>query len=314
MSSVNLSNESPASTTPSLPHLPIPFNPVANAATIAQLAPNYTPISPQTAVNILATQPDLNEMVRAIAYGLVSTAERSPMRSRLRSTTKPIVSYKRSSRSTLRRSTRTSSSQAAPMGMSPMMAASRPSSPSEKGSSYLPSSSSSETTDEFCVYPGRSITRNRTRPNFSFPLTTHRKTSPTLSLSGSTLCSTALPPPIIHSVAPLPTSTTGMPPPKSSDTTNKTTDYATSATNSPSSRPRCTLLKMTSQRAATASKPPASHPAFRIWKEGHGPKITPCASAPSGEELVRDQEVQTKTGGDDTVIYLRLCVVRTNWA
>jgi hypothetical protein len=73
MSSVNLSNESPASTTLSSPCLPIPFNPVANAATIAQLAPNYTPVSPQTAVNILATQPDLNETDRAIAYGLVST-------------------------------------------------------------------------------------------------------------------------------------------------------------------------------------------------------------------------------------------------
>jgi hypothetical protein len=73
MSSVNLSNESPASTTPSSPHLPIPFNPITDTAAIAQLAPNYTPISPQTAVNILATQLDLNKMVRAIAYGLVST-------------------------------------------------------------------------------------------------------------------------------------------------------------------------------------------------------------------------------------------------
>jgi hypothetical protein len=68
MSSVNLSNESPASTTPSSPHLPIPFNPVANATAIAQLAPNYALVSPQT-----ATQPDLNEMVSTIAYGLVST-------------------------------------------------------------------------------------------------------------------------------------------------------------------------------------------------------------------------------------------------
>jgi hypothetical protein len=76
MSSVNLSNESPASTTPSSPILPILFNPIANAATIAQLAPNYTPVSPQTTVNILATQPDLNETVRAIAYGLVSTVHR----------------------------------------------------------------------------------------------------------------------------------------------------------------------------------------------------------------------------------------------
>jgi hypothetical protein len=76
MSSANLSNESPASTTPSSPILPIPFNPVANPKAIAQLVPNYTPVSPQTAVNILATQPDLNETVRAIAYGLVSTVHR----------------------------------------------------------------------------------------------------------------------------------------------------------------------------------------------------------------------------------------------
>jgi hypothetical protein len=76
MSSINLSNESPASTTPSSPILPIPFNPVADAATIAQIAPNYTPVSPQTAVNILATQPILNETVRVIAYGLVSTVHR----------------------------------------------------------------------------------------------------------------------------------------------------------------------------------------------------------------------------------------------
>jgi hypothetical protein len=76
MSSVNLSNESPASTMPSSPRLPILFNPVADTATIAQLAPNYTPVSPQTKVNILATQPDLNETVRAIAYSLVSTVHR----------------------------------------------------------------------------------------------------------------------------------------------------------------------------------------------------------------------------------------------
>jgi hypothetical protein len=76
MSSVNLSNESPASTMLSSPCLPIPFNLVANTTDIASLAPNYVPVSPQTAVNILATQPDLNEIVRAIAYRLVSTVHR----------------------------------------------------------------------------------------------------------------------------------------------------------------------------------------------------------------------------------------------
>jgi hypothetical protein len=77
MSSANLSNESPASSPPTSPRLPIPFNPVAaSPADVASLAPNYTPVSPQTAINILATQPDLNETVQAIAYGLVSTVHR----------------------------------------------------------------------------------------------------------------------------------------------------------------------------------------------------------------------------------------------
>jgi hypothetical protein len=73
MLSANLSNESPASSTPSSPRLPIPFNPVASTADIATLAPNYVPVSPQTAVNILTTQPDLNETVHTIAYRLIST-------------------------------------------------------------------------------------------------------------------------------------------------------------------------------------------------------------------------------------------------
>jgi hypothetical protein len=73
MSSVNLSNESPTSTTPSSPILPIPFNPVVDAAEVASLAPNYVPVSPQTVINILAMQPDLNKTVHAIAYRLVST-------------------------------------------------------------------------------------------------------------------------------------------------------------------------------------------------------------------------------------------------
>jgi hypothetical protein len=71
---------------------------------------------------------------------------------------------------------------------------------------------------------------------------------------------------------------------------------------------------MTSQRAATALKLPASCPAFQIWKEEPGQKITPHADAPSGEELVRDQEVLTRTGGDDTVVYPRLHVVYTKRA
>jgi len=66
--SINPSNESPATTPPQSPPLPIPFNPVATT-----VVPAYPPLSPQTAINILASQPNLNETVRAIAYGLVST-------------------------------------------------------------------------------------------------------------------------------------------------------------------------------------------------------------------------------------------------
>jgi hypothetical protein len=74
MSSANVSNKSPASTTPSSPRLPIPFNPIT--ANLVSLTPNYVPVLLQTVVNILATQPNLNETVHAIAYGLMSTVHR----------------------------------------------------------------------------------------------------------------------------------------------------------------------------------------------------------------------------------------------
>ena len=66
--SVNLSNKSPASMPPQSPTLPIPFNPVTTI-----IVPTYPPLSPQMALNVLATQPGLNNTIRAIAYGLVST-------------------------------------------------------------------------------------------------------------------------------------------------------------------------------------------------------------------------------------------------
>src|SRR6266850_2860144 len=64
---VTPSCESPNTTLPQSP-LPIPFNPVITAA-----IPTYPPLLPQMAINVLASQPDLNETVRAIAYGLIST-------------------------------------------------------------------------------------------------------------------------------------------------------------------------------------------------------------------------------------------------
>src|SRR6266850_1173008 len=66
--SINPSNKSPTTMPPQSPPLLIPFNPVATA-----VVPTYPPLSLQTAVNVLASQPNLNKTVRAIAYGLVST-------------------------------------------------------------------------------------------------------------------------------------------------------------------------------------------------------------------------------------------------
>jgi hypothetical protein len=66
--STNASNKSPNQTPPhSLPLL-IPFNPVQTT-----IAPQYPPLSPQTALNALTTQMDLNKTVHAIAYELIST-------------------------------------------------------------------------------------------------------------------------------------------------------------------------------------------------------------------------------------------------
>jgi hypothetical protein len=171
------------------------------------------------------------------------------MRSRLRSATRQTMSFKTSSRSTPRRSTR-SSSQAAPMDMSLTMDAFRRSSLLERDSSYPPNLSSSEITDRSCVYPGRSIMGTRTQLTSSSVPTTHHKTSPSPSLFGSTPYSTVLPLPTTLSIAPLPTSTIGMPPPKSSVTVDKTTDCAISVMSLPLSKLRCISLRTTSRRAA----------------------------------------------------------------
>src|SRR6266850_957911 len=56
--SVNASNESPATTPPQSPILPIPFNPVTTTT-----IPSYPPLSPQMAINVLTGQPDLNKTV-----------------------------------------------------------------------------------------------------------------------------------------------------------------------------------------------------------------------------------------------------------
>jgi Chromo (CHRromatin Organisation MOdifier) domain len=243
-----------------------------------------------------------------------STVAKLPTPLRPRSATKPIVPCRRSLRLMRTKSTETSSSPAVRTATSPTTDVSPPSSPSPEGSRYLPSSSDSETMVEFCCYLEKSRTRNRTPSTSISCLTTHPRMSPSHSRVGSSHSSSGQPQHFTLSAAPSPTSTTGMPLPNSNATVGKTTDSDTSVTNSPLYRPKFILLRMIWQQRAIVSKPPASRPVFQIWKEERGPKITPRADAPLGGGLVEDQEVQTRAGGDDTVVYPRLRVVCTNWA
>jgi hypothetical protein len=233
---------------------------------------------------------------------------------KLRSVTRLTESSKISSRPTWTKSTATSSFQAAPTVTSQTTGVSPPSSPSERDSLYLPSSSNSETMVESYCYRGKSSTKSRTPLTYSSLPTTHRKMSPSPYQSDSTPSSMALPLPITPSVAPLPTLTTETLLPRLNATIDKTADCTISETNSPSSKLRYISLKTISQHAATASKPPASCPTFRIWKGEPGQRTTPRVDALLEEDLVKDQEVQTRTGGDDTVLYPRFRVIRTNWA
>jgi hypothetical protein len=246
-----------------------------------------------------------------------STAEKSSMCLKLRSTMRQTESYKRGSSNMRTRSTATSSSPAAPTVTNQTRDGSPLRSRSAKRISPTPNLSSSETMVEPSYWRGRSITKSRTPLTSSSHLTTHPLTSPSQSLFGSTPSSMDPLPHTTLSVVPLLTSTTGTQLQKSSDTDAPTTNSDTSMMSSPSFKPRFILLKTTSRYAITALRPPASCPAFRIWKDGHGPKIIPLGGAPLGKEFVRDQEVQARMGGDDIVVYPRFCVIRThctNWA
>jgi Integrase zinc binding domain/Chromo (CHRromatin Organisation MOdifier) domain len=283
-----------------------------------------SPSSPQTTppyrrkLRSTSSPPNRTSMRRSARLLTVSsppsTAMKSPMPSRPRNVTKPIAPSRRSSRLTQTKSTGISSSLAAQTAMSTTTGASPPSSPSPEGSLYQPNSSDSETMVESCCYPGRSRMRNRTPSTSTSCQTTHLRTLPSHSLAGSKPYSADRLLPSTPSAAPPPTSTTGMPPPNWSATDDKTTASDISATNSRSYKPKFTSSKTIWWQRAIASKPPAYRPAFRIWKEERGPKTTPRGDVPLGEELVEDQEVQTRVGGDDTVVYPRLRVIRTNWA
>jgi hypothetical protein len=300
MSSVNLSNESPASTTPSSPVLPIPFNPVVDQEAIAQLAPNYTRVSPQTAVNILATQPDLNETVRAIAYSLVSTVHRREVAHALE--TKERDETNRALQKKLKayadKIDRDFFLPGCPDGYEHN---------DGRVSTLIPVAGG------FSI-PAKFVRLQDDGRVLLLPGKEQNEEPYAVDLVGSKPSSSGRPQPSIPSAAPSPTSTTGMPPSNWSATVGKTIGSDTSETNSPSYRLRSISSRTIWRQHAITSKPPASRPAFRIWKEEHGPKTTPHGGAPLGEEFVEDQEVQTRAGGDDTVVYPRLRVIRTNWA
>jgi Chromo (CHRromatin Organisation MOdifier) domain len=243
-----------------------------------------------------------------------SIAAKLPTPSKPRNATKPTAPFRRSSRLMRTRSTETSSSPAAQTASNPTTDASPPSSPSPEDSPYLPSSSDSETMVESYCYQGKSKTRKHTPPTSTSCPTTHLRTSPSRFPVGFRPSSSGQPLPSTPSAVLSPTLTTGTHPLNWSVTDNKTTISDTSATSSPSYRPRFISPKTIWQQRAIASKPPAYHPAFRIWKEERGLKTTPHGDAPLGGEPVEDQEVQTRAGGDDTVVYPRLRVIHTNWA
>ena len=68
--SINRSHKSPASTLPRSPTLPIPFHAPKD---MVHVKPGFPPISPQTALTVLASQEDLNDTVHTITFGLIST-------------------------------------------------------------------------------------------------------------------------------------------------------------------------------------------------------------------------------------------------
>jgi RNase H-like domain found in reverse transcriptase/Integrase zinc binding domain/Chromo (CHRromatin Organisation MOdifier) domain len=287
---------------------------------IQRPSPNLRPTTPPSPRRLRSTSSQLNQTStrRSARLRMVSSppsiAAKSPTPLRRRNATKLIASSNKNSKRTRTRSTASSSCLAAPTVTNLTTVASPHSSPSERGSPYPPNSSDSETTVESCYSRVKSITRNRTPLTSTLLPITHPPTLRSHSHAGSSPFSLAPLPLSIPSVTPLPTSTTGTPPLNWSASDNRTTDSATSATSSPSYRLRYISPKTIWRQRVTALKPPGSRPAFRIWREERGPRITPHDDAPLGEGPVGDQEVQTRAGGDDTVVYPRLRVIRTNWA
>src|SRR6266850_1987082 len=133
------------------------------------------------AINVLGSQADLNKTVRAIAYGLVSTAHSIP--SAMRTT----------------------------MGASP------PRSPSEAGTTPMPSGSSSATMATSTSSSGRTLTSSPTPQTSSLTHLTQMR-SLHCSLAGSATYSPAPLPPTTPYARQYLTSTTGMPSLRLSDT------------------------------------------------------------------------------------------------
>jgi Integrase zinc binding domain/Chromo (CHRromatin Organisation MOdifier) domain len=243
-----------------------------------------------------------------------STDARWLTRLRPRSAMKPTVFSRSASSSMQRSSTANSSFPGVPTDTSLTRGASQLKSPSERDISPMPSSSSSETTEGPCYLQERTIGKNRTPSSCISIPTTHQPAPPSHSRVGSTHYSTGQHPPSTPFAAPLPISTTGTRPLRSSATDASTTASATSVMNSPSSKPRFISSRTTSPPAVTASRQVASLPKFQIWRAGRGPKTTPHADAPWEEVSVEGQEAQTRAGGDDIVVYPRSHVVSISYA
>jgi RNase H-like domain found in reverse transcriptase/Reverse transcriptase (RNA-dependent DNA polymerase)/Integrase zinc binding domain/Chromo (CHRromatin Organisation MOdifier) domain len=285
--------------TPSSPILPnSPPSPLTTPRYRLRPRSTSSPLSPTSTRPSAPSPTDLSPLF---------TAARSPMRSKLRSATRLTASFSNASNNTRTRSTATSSSRVAQTTTSPTTGRSRRSSLWKGDFMYLQNSSNYATMGESSVSQAKSRTSNPTPPNYTSPPLTPT-TLLTHSRSGSTPYSPAPLPHTTRSATPSTTSTTGTPPPKSSATAATTTASVISATNSPSFKPRSICMRTTSRPVATASKPVAYRPAFQIWRDAPGQKSTLGAVARWGEEFDGDQEVQTKTEGDDIVVYPRFRV------
>src|SRR6266850_685442 len=301
--SVNASNESPATMPPQSPTLPIPFNPVATTA-----IPTYPPLLPQTVINVLASQPNLNETIQAIAYGLVLTVNNwevlhAQQSKGLQDTNVALQDCIKNFECEADHSFELPS---IPLGMRTTTGRSPHRSPSEGDTMPMPSGSSSMTTAMSTSSLGRTSTRSPT------PLTsssTHHIQMRSLhcSLAGSAT----------YSLAPLPlttpyarqylTSTTGMPSQRWSTTTAMMTTTDASPMSSHSSNANLPSLMMPLPLPATIWKQHKFLLSFLTLRDMPSPSPTQdialLTNVATAVTLMMDQELHSRREGDVIALY-----------